>query len=45
MSLFFGGTPLTEVAAVDRPRVVMPEAPAAGAAPVTVRKKKRKEGC
>ena len=45
VSLFFGGTPLTDVAtAVDRPQVAMPEAPAAPA-PVVSRKRKRKEGC
>ena len=45
VSLFFGGTPLTDVAAaVDRPTVSMPEAPAAPA-PVVSRKRKRKEGC
>ena len=45
MSLFFGGTPLTDVTAVDRPQVAMPEAPVAGPAPVVSRKRKRKEGC
>ena len=45
VSQFFGGTPLTDVATdVDRPRVAMPEAPAAPA-PVVSRKRKRKEGC
>jgi hypothetical protein len=45
VSLFFGGTPRTGEAAVDRPAVVMPEAPAAGPAPVVSGKRKRKEGC
>ena len=45
VSLFFGGTPLTEATAVERRQVAMPEAPAAGPLPVTARKRKRKEGC
>lgn len=45
MSSFFGGTPRTGSAAVETAAVAMPAPPAAGAAPVVSRKRKRKEGC